>query len=640
MASRFMALDGEGITARNGRHRYIMAVAHDGERYTWLQSAPGRGLSTNVILSHVYRWANDTGSIPVIYGGSYDVNMWLVDWPRRAVKRVWEGEQVSWAGWTVQYRARKSFRFRPSTGYQRETTGTGRVYWHAKDKPVTVWDVLGFFQSPFVDALEKYLPDWPDLPMIRAEKQRRRLFRDSERPVILDYCRAECRALVAVMDRLHDYVKQSEITLRRWDGAGAIAAALLQREGVKAHLSRANPIETPRIVNEAARHAYAGGRIELIRYGHAPDTLIHHYDINSAYPDALRRLPSLAHGRWVRGTGDAGMTPDAVQLLRIRWKFQPAALYPFAWRAPSCAIYFPPEGETWCWSSELYAATAMLDAGHLKGKITVLDGWTFQPSTMDRPFHFVEQLYRQRQEWKAAGLGAEKVLKLGINSLYGKTAQQVGGQGGPPAWHDLLYAGFVTGWTRSTIYRVMAPVARDHGIMLATDGIYSTCPLNVTLGSGLGEWSYEIHRGMTVVQSGVYWTDKGERRFFCRGFDRGSLKRRAIVDAWRRHRVQYKATLTRFVGMGTACRSPKSWPEWATWRTAPRILALTMRNTKRSDRPGSHPAKSLVLTDPVLPAAFYLDPVSAPYPIAWEDHGQLDGASLRLVEQEAADSYY
>lgn len=629
----FVAWDGEGVTTSDGVHRYVMLMNSLGDRYV-----NPEGISTYAALSMLADiGARERGAIHVAFASGYDVNMILGDCSPGQLRRIWAGAwtAVCNGAFVIQYRPRKSFSVRR---------------WGVKHSTV-LWDTFGFFQSSFVSAVEQYLgKDWPALPMIAAQKKLRSTFTLGESDAVSVYCRAECDTLVAVMQKLHGYMGDAGLKVSRWDGAGAVAAALLKREGARDHISRTVPPE----VQTAARYAYAGGRSELIRYGYAPDTPIYHYDINSAYPTAMQHLPSLVAGRW-RRTG-RGYCRDAGKLTvyRLRWEFAAAECYPFFFRAPDSSIYFPQRGSGWYWAPEVDAAREALACKQLRGRVDILDGWTWEPEDPDaRPFGFIPPLYQQRREWKRDKIGAEKVLKLAINSLYGKTAQHVGGQNGqPPTYHQLEYAGWITSYTRATLFRAIIPVMdRRAPIMLSTDAVYSLAPLpDLPTGSDLGQWSAEPHDGICVVQSGVYWTRNGaEWKSFSRGFDKGSISVESIVSAWKRGKRNYDATLSRFVTMGSALQSNPDAPgfkAWRTWRTMPRSLALSPANTKRADLPRTTPhaaARQLVATVAAVPAVQAVgQKESAPYPLPWlvgeSRYATLDGVPANIVEQEAYDT--
>lgn len=628
----FCAWDGEGLTPKPDDHRYVLLCSSAGDA-VWKDE----GLGTYEIFSLVCARARalDKRTIHVVFGGSYDVNCWLRDLSPRALARVWRGGWVDLGPWDdpyyrVQYRARRSFVIHELK------TGTR----------VTLWDVWGFFQGSFVGALEKYGMPVPD--RLRLMKQQRRFFTERERQKIVTYCREECALLVELMKQVHEHLKTAELPIRRWDGAGACAAALLSREKTQTHQGA-----SPEPVRIAAQHAYAGGRIEMIRYGHAPGVPLHHYDINSAYPSALRGVPSLSSGVWRHDTKPRTVAPGIFAVHRVRWRFyhSTARAYPFFWRAPNGSIFYPPMGEGWYWSPEVAAMQAAHKAGQLSGEYKILESWIFDPSTDVKPFAFVDRLFEQRAQWKRDGIGAEKMLKLALNSLYGKCAQHVGGKSGEaPRYHQIEWAGWITSVTRSALFSA-AMEAGPSAVMIATDGIFSTDSLpSCRVSKSLGDWEYHCHHGGTVVQSGVYWLDDEKATSaFSRGFDTGSLDRAGIIKSWNKRRLEWNASLTRFVTMGAVVSGHTKPEHWRQWRTVPRVLALTPTGTKRTDkipvtdwkkRAGAHPAYGYIDTVPTIPAALLVgDGMSTRYPLPWVGDAPLvesaDAVKNRFLEWEA-----
>lgn len=636
----FIAWDGEGVTVKR-RHQYVMlmnsAEAHTLVNPTGIPTRDALDVLCEVGQQHKH-------AIHVVFGGSYDVNMILGDCTYEQIQSIWRGAWTPVCGgrYSVSYRARKSFSVRRVF---RRSTGNGR------GSDIVLWDVFGFFQATFVDAVSKFLGDSEELALVRERKAQRATFKMKNVEDIKAYCALECRMLVDLMKQLRDNLAEAELPIRRWDGAGACAASLLQRENIVAH-KRARD-DTPDEVLYAAQSAYAGGRTEMVRYGHAPRTPIYHYDINSAYPAAMRECPSLAHGIWKHTTGRAVGTKH-FSLYRVRWSFHNADMYPFFWRAHDTSIYYPQQGEGWCWYPELQVALDALASGRLRGTVTVLESWAWHPSVHEKPFMFLDALFVQRAQWKRDGVGAEKALKLAINSCYGKTAQHIGGTADePPRFHQLEWAGYITSKTRAMVYRACMLSSKKQAriLMVATDGVYSLDRLTLPCSKKLGEWDAQKHAGITIAQSGVYWTDEddGSMHMFCRGFDKGTLNRTSVVSAWKKRRSSYDASLTRFVTMGSGLASREAFRErWRQWRTCPRELRLSPDGTKRYTlipwNTQTNPASSLMLTAAALPAAQVVGQVeSAPYPLPWDTDEApsveyLDGASARIVETEAYDA--
>src|SRR4029077_14096126 len=113
------------------------------------------------------------------------------------------------------------------------------------------------------------------------------------------------------------------------------------------------------------------------------------------------------------------------------------------------------------------------------------------------PFDWVGEWYYMRQAMDAAGDPRQWWLKLILNSLYGKFAQQVG----RAVWHSWLWAGMITAHTRAQLLSAIAldPTAV---VMTATDAVYSTRGLELPISSSLGDWEGQALGEAFVVQSG------------------------------------------------------------------------------------------------------------------------------------------
>ncbi len=573
-------------------------------------------------------------ALHVIFGGSYDTNMIVADLDAAELERLAAGKRVtivfgepgSYERYRLFYRARKEFVV--------ELLGTPAFTRNAKTRKMQanvvararVWDVVGFFQSSFVQACRSYGFD-DGLAEIEAMKARRSSFDRSDRERIRAYCLAECRLLETLFGRVLQAAIDARLSLRRFDGAGACAVALLQRESVRDHVPA---IPAPEI-DHALRCAYSGGRIEVCKIGSGP---LYDYDLNSAYPAQTIALPS-GIGRWVRGEH------SRYSLHHILFAFPPnLPWYPLFVRV-AMGVQFPRQGEGWYHRSEFGAATEFAEA--FGGTIAEIDVWSWVPDTDVHPFAFVAGVYDERRALKAAGAGAEKVLKLALNSLYGKTCQQIGARDGkPPPYFSLHWAGAITAGTRARLVRLAIPHA-EKVVMFATDGVFTSEPLPIPLSDCLGEWS---DGGATesgvVAQAGVYWQfNDDEWKAKYRGFDRVSAPTPArILDAWHHGERSIMLPTTRFITMRSALQSADLFPYWRTWRTVERVLRIDGKSLKRTSIGlWENPAQGWV---PLGVAA----PIPVPHPLPYdtwyakgeESWEQIDGVSATTFSDEVNES--
>jgi hypothetical protein len=159
--------------------------------------------------------------------------------------------------------------------------------------------------------------------------------------------------------------------------------------------------------------------------------------------------------------------------------------------------------------------------------------------------------------------------------------------------------------------------APDDVVFIATDGITSLRPLDVEVGSDLGQWEAYTADEAVVAQSGVYWLRMGKKwKQTYRGFDQGTLRREHVAEALEKGDEYVLATQTRFVTMGRALVSDESWHEWRRWITKPKKLRLTPLATKREL---AGPNAGIRRTRPVCPVEASAKLPSALFPIEWID---------------------
>ena len=589
---RFIAWDGEGINEPDGSHTYIMLANSDG---AFQQNR--EGLGTMDVFDMFYR--ADPNAVHVIYGGSYDVNMILRDLDIDSLKQIYEDGSCFWGNYWIEWRGGKSLRIKR----------------RGADKAFTLFDVLPFFQRSFVAACDEYLgTDWEFRTEIIREKANRGAFTFGRADIIAEYNRAELSTLVRLCDALKARLFKVDIRVNRWDGPGAIATSLYQRHRTKLSLG-----EIPSQVAEYGRYAYAGGRFEIIRKGHSTRGAFQ-YDIRSAYPSAIRHLPCLAHGTWShvvnpRRVGAFGVYHIAVGSMVMDHITQPQPLWR---RNVDGTVYFSYKPDGYYWSPE---AELALELG-----IPIIDGWEYNTDCDCAPFDFVEPMYNKRAALKKAGDGAHVGLKLGLNSLYGKLAQQIGWDAGPPLrtppYHCLEWAGYITSHCRAQVFRA-AMLAPDDIIAFETDAVFSRVPLGVKQGTRLGEWEATEYRSLTYLKSGMYFGTlaDGTEIEKCRGINKGTLTREAVIEGlarqllWKQD-VTLAAEQTRFIGLGLAIN--QGMDKWTHWITSPRAIRVKLAG-KRIDIPVDTLNRSVTEDgwQETMIGIKHMDEHSKPYEVEW-----------------------
>src|SRR5215471_626181 len=487
-----------------------------GEPQRIIAKDPKKGLTTHecfqFLLSEKQKYPN---SIFVGFGFNYDVNQILASWPDRWLKRLYDKNEVLAGDYYVKWYPRKFFNV---TQIKPRPT-----------RSVVIYDTFGFFQSSFLEACRKYLGG-DDLTLIERGKESRSLF-DWEQleDFIIPYNNMELEMLVRIMDILRADLAKVEVYPSEWHGPGAVARKVMTKYKIPIDRNLAHVCKHPKVllhecdtgVNRAAQFAMAGGRFEHYGLGHYRGT-VYEADIHSAYPAAATELPDLTEGYWEHVKT---FEPGSFGVWHIDYlaPYSNGRLYepkPLFCRAEHGNITYPNQVRGWYWTPE-----AELCAGD------VIEGFVFRETSSARPFHFIRDMYRQRMEYKTIGNSAERALKLILNSLYGKTAQTVGGKKKhpkddcldphwnprsrqvepqecphlqPPKWHQLEYAGYITSRCRAKIYAAM--MLNPSAIIAAeTDAVFSTEKLPLPYSDELGDWELHEYSSIVYLQNGFYY---------------------------------------------------------------------------------------------------------------------------------------
>jgi hypothetical protein len=463
-----------------------------------------------------------------------------------------------------------------------------------------------------------WLPDDPRVTAIAEMKAQRSQFTLSQMDDIIRYCLDECRLLAEVMEVVRIYAKQVDLCPSSWYGPGAIATKALNRYKVKQYKDDDLADGTGPIA-AASRHAYFGGRIEMVRYGHAVGDIYAH-DIVSAYPSVMSELPCLTHGTWLHDSASAGVG-TRFTLGRLKYTNpEIIGFHPAPFRMEDGRVLFPWYAHGWYWWPEVELIAAMTHTDN-----PVQETWTWQQECDHQPFAWVPTLFSKRQALKRDGRPAERILKLALNSLYGKLAQRLGGREGAPPFHQLEWAGYITSATRAKLYR-LAGTNPNSVIAFETDGVYTTEPLCENGDGSLGSWEVKHYDEIIYLQSGLYWLREGNTWVSkYRGLDPATqladgswegVTASMVLEGWRNGLDSLSGRSTRFRGMATSALSPERHMEWRQWITDTKDIALYPTGKRHQSREHPNPADALIPTL-ALPHPYDHDTLSYPHQLSW-----------------------
>lgn len=572
----FIGIDGEGITDENGDHHYVLLSVGD-QSY----ERNGRHLHHDEIFEFLYdQYLEQPDAAFVGFFLGYDFTQWLRTLtenraefllsPRGIAARAPRGTRPMpymvriGHEWEIDLLGHKRFKLRPQSARG------------AKPAPTMyVCDAGPFFQSSLMTVLDP--KDWPDgqypispedYEIIKRGKQRRSTARfDTD---MIHYNVTENRALSSVMTRLNEGFVQVGVRLKKtqWFGPGQAASAWLNEHcnhysiSAEGHTGVRDIVPEP--VLSAATAAYYGGWFELYAHGHVPGSTWE-YDINSAYPYAITRLPCLLHGKWVPNIGTAGH--DDLTLVHASVTVDHPILGAMPCRSTDGMIFRPRTTVGWYWMDEIAALRRIpglsIDVSYTSHPALDEDtwSWTYLPCPCPPPMHAVADLYTQRIELGPKGKNSPqgKALKLLYNSMYGKFAQSVGS----PRFANPIWASRIPSSTRTQILSAIAthPRGVDDLMMVATDAVYfrTEHPGLELSGTALGAWDGQERSNMTLMMPGVYWDDR-TRAAFAAGTD-AKLKSRGIsARALSACVAQLDDAFSGFDPVTTPALSEQAWP--------------------------------------------------------------------------------
>lgn len=574
----FIAWDGEGIN--------VYGVGKPQAYVLFGNSATGSidnilGIPTYDALDFIIATGlRHPNVIHVAFAFNYDSNMIVQSLAPATLSRLHRHGFVrltrNVSTYIITYRKSKWFQVTRLRGGERTT--------------VRIYDIFTFFMVSFEKAYTDMCGPVPSV--ITKGKAGRKTFTVAEFSTVKTYWRLEIQLVRELAEELRRRVYGAGLFITEWHGPGALASYSMREHGIKQHMAVACDE-----VRLAARYAYAAGRFEVYRVGRILQP-VWGIDLNSAYPSALRLVPSLSEGSWhhesweVKRPGQV-IRPFGLYYVRLRGPVlgakRPSPLYH---RDRHHELTFPWHTEGWYWGPEALMAVKY-------GHAVVTEAWQYTGWTT-RPFAYIDDMYGQRQQWKREGNSAQTALKLCMNAKTGKAAQRVGWRenGRIPGWHQLEWAGFVTSYTRASLFDVMRRIPFEHLVAIETDGFYTTydpAQLGIKASDDLGGWSVDHYEEVMYVQSGLAWLRKGICPTGClhdqsvedcawtpkrRGLDKESFTLddcTAYLDtlvpndiAW----PEFKGVTTRFATMGLALASRNVKQKHCVWTTAPREISV------------------------------------------------------------------
>jgi hypothetical protein len=590
----YVGIDGEGQTIKGnhgtttipGRHKYVLlAVADDKCNNKWYVENMN-GLSTIECFEFLLSLPNNLKFFA--YAFNYDLTKILEDIDNETLYKLFRPE------------LRKSKKGRAIAvewnGYYINLMGT-RFSLKKDDNKIVINDIFKFFQGKFTSALK----DWKaaptdDINRIESMKIKRPEFDKLDPDKVREYCFDECQYMAVLAKKLIQAHIDAGIPLKAFNGAGSSASSMLSIMGIKSNINEFRKLDNKEL-EQAVASAYFGGRFENSKIGPIPG-LLHSWDISSAYPYQIYKLPCLIHGKWrhSKNINDIIEADSALVRYRLNKPNIKRLWAPFPFRTTENVVVCPEYSEGgWLWKDEFLVGQQVFD------NVEFIEAYIYNTPCTCHPFKKIAEYYTERCRIGKEGPGI--VLKLGCNSVYGKLAQSRGGWGAFTNW---IWAGMITSGCRAQILELFALHNDINNIlMIATDGIVTTedirppTPIDTNTshtGKPLGGWEYKPYKnGLFFARPGIYFPlDISEgfddiKTIRARGIGREVLAREypKILDGWNR-RIEKVALpdVNRFIGakssISKSLYSYNRRPEYGQWDIQPRDTSFDPMPKRRS----------------------------------------------------------
>jgi hypothetical protein len=376
---------------------------------------------------------------------------------------------------------------------------------------VTFIDIATFYKGMSLNnAAKKYFGVAKD-PIDGKKLGGERGYYETHRKEVLEYCQKDALLTLKLAQRMKDLIENCKMPKGKLSFRSPISSAKVAE--IYVHDNYKYP-KIPRgaveLFHYAANKAYHGGLFETFQRG-VFEKKLYQYDINSAYPSEMQKLPHFANGRFEKVT-----KPDSGELgwyfckFNSEWipfnDFSKPYHVEFCYGSltncedklinPKRKVY--PVGERFAWITKIEFEWLVKH----KFPVTFIGGfeWFQKTSKYESPFAWIPEVYTYRQKIKDLGDPSEYALKIVLNGIYGKTAQFKKGMG---RLTNFFYASYITAGTRLQVANVSYAYVRNL-IEIATDSVLLDRKISLPISKKLGEWSLDEYRRGVLIGSGIH----------------------------------------------------------------------------------------------------------------------------------------
>lgn len=374
---------------------------------------------------------------------------------------------------------------------------------------ISCYDIAQYYDKKSLDNASQSIGIILDQEYLKIKKNRKifsKFYYSRHKKQIRAYCIEDCRLTKKLSEYwINLFERVFGFFPNNWISAGYLAEKVLINNDIFIPLFN----ELEYLIQELARNSFYGGRFELIKRGYIGECYL--YDLNSAYPYALTRLPDITSGKWFESKK---MHPKS----KLGFFFIEADISSKVKIAP---FPFVKKNRTICYPSGKFRTFVTLDElqmvkGDKEIKYKILESCQFIPKARTTyPFKkFINKQYTKRLELKEHNDPLEKAIKIVLNSIYGKMAQRTNNVIGN--LFNPVIASSITGFTRRQLYEFTNKYKLDgHVVAFATDSVACQKKIPNLDSKKLGKMKLDKHAvDVIFLSNGFYrfngiWKNRG-----------------------------------------------------------------------------------------------------------------------------------
>ena len=464
------------------------------------------------------------GSIGFFYNLGYDFHAILKHLPEHKWQEIYHQGKISWGEfYELSWIPGKILFIRRKTG--------------SKSRTFPFYDISQFYgRRRLDDVAQEYLGERKQSHQWDMSNVTPELCRD---PLFVKYCRRDAYLAGQLAQFWIDLCRQMGVYTKTFASPASVSSWYFRH---KCDIPTINRYRSGKnqLVLHTAWQAVNGPLITTYRRGYHEK--VYEYDLNSAYPDAIRKLLDLRLGYFVFSRKDEPH-PDAF------YGYIRCSVFIFhdspAWFIPP----FPMERKTlskYCPYGAFETTLTLQEYLTYKDdyKIRIRHGFYWIPNGVAYPFKSaIEELYQTRLETSDANINY--FCKIMLNGFYGKTLEKYKDHESQTIKTGQLfnpfYAAQILSACRIKVWKQLRKMKPETIVATYTDSIISTEPLSFDDNKELGAWSYEGAGESLIIGCGVYTNRlNGRIKTKLRGFHTTSH-----VDLFDVLREQHKADFIR-----------------------------------------------------------------------------------------------